>query len=219
MSCRTSNDGTVWMLAETFVKLFKFDGTVESIVEKHVSLKNVNYTICTGTDDKRFDKCAFLNSSGILELLCRSRVNYAREFTYWLLNVLLPSICTDPTKLFDEWRSSEANGKEVKLQTGHANVRGCVYIVTTDPLKRNDSLYKIGHTFELRECLDRLNEASPYEFYAEHLQLTENCVELERAILERFAIFRVSRGFFKLGMSQLRTVIDFCKTFCAKINN
>ncbi|AAR28814.1 bro-b [Leucania separata nucleopolyhedrovirus] len=213
----TESDQTVWMLAEPFVKLFKYTNSTNRVVGKHVSPKNMKYA----SDDERFKNSEFINCTGVLELLCRSRMKYAREFSYWLINVLLPSLCKNPIERFEEWKRSSA--EQVRSQVKPLNMRGCVYIVTNEMLKA-DRLYKIGCTFELRDCLFQLDSASPYDFYAEHLQLTEDCVELERRVFERFADRRLCRGFFRLDERQLRTVIDYCKRFssnksCASTNN
>ncbi|AIE47749.1 bro [Peridroma alphabaculovirus] len=210
--------GQLWMLANPFARILKYT-SAPNAVTKFVSKKNQKQ-YQNIIQNKAYvllniqPKSKFVNQSGLIELVFKSKMRYAAEFRYWLVNKLFPSLKINALNEFYVWRNDPNNTQILNEEIPKRDEQdlGCVYIITND-LYEKLNLYKIGYTHNLKDRLSELNVASAYDFRPVLVVPTEHCRRLESLLHSKYNEQRVKREFFQLTDDNLRTLTEFCNCF------
>ncbi|AAR28917.1 bro-i [Leucania separata nucleopolyhedrovirus] len=205
--------GQLWMLANPFARILEYSNAPNAI-SRFVSKNNwqcLKKIKCQITNYSLHPSSRFINKAGLLELVLKSRMRYAAEFRFWLVNELFPSLKIDALEDFEVWRVDPNNRQKLNEQLPipvQLN-SGCVYVVTND-LYEPLHLYKIGYTYNLKDRLSELNVASAYDFRAVFVIPTTSCRQLETMLHSKYQEHRVRREFFKLNNNHLHELSVFC---------
>lgn len=104
----------VWILADPFAKTLGYSNCAETIAT-HVSPKNqrmwkdfVSYNPSLIVKNVHA-RSTFINQAGVFELVMKSCTLYAREFGYWVNNVLFSRLQINPIDDFENWRNVPGN--------------------------------------------------------------------------------------------------------------
>ncbi|AFV50295.1 Bro4 [Heliothis virescens ascovirus 3g] len=218
ISVRDDND-QLWMLANPFASLLTYSRPNDAI-RNHVTNRNWrNFDNLQKFTDTMFSSLhpssRFINKSGLLELVIKSKMRYADEFRYWLVNELFPSLKIDALDDFAVWRNDPTNRQTLEEQLPRYDDQiepGCVYVITND-LYEPLHLYKIGYTCNLNDRLSELNVASAYDFRPVFVVPTKKCRQLESILHSKYEGQRFRREFFTLNEDNFIGLIKLCSDF------
>ncbi|ACH69512.1 BRO [Pseudalatia unipuncta granulovirus] len=222
---KVDENGEPWMVANPFADALNYSN-VNRAIRIHVSecnVKNFEYFrslrgSIRDANDSLFSlhpKTKFINKAGLLELVLKSRMRYAAEFRYWLVNELFPSLKINALDDFEMWRVDPKNKQTLMQQLPKDDQLGsgaCVYVITND-LYEPLHLYKIGYTYNLDDRLSELNVASAYDFRPVLVIPTKQCRQLETFLHSKYKEQRIRREFFKLNDKYLNDLIVICSHF------
>ncbi|BBB16562.1 Bro10 [Heliothis virescens ascovirus 3j] len=216
--------GQLWLLANPFARILEYSNAPKAIstfVTKsnqifYENIKSHHKTEVTSSTIQA--KSKFITKSGLHELVLKSRMRYAAEFRYWLVNELFPSLKIDALDDFDVWRVDPKNRKTLdeQLPKNDQLDPGCVYVITND-MYEPAHIYKIGYTYNLNERLSELNVASAFDFRPVLVVPTTHCRRLETLLHSKYDVQRVRREFFTLDSDHLRELREFCNDYLLNI--
>ncbi|ABO37228.1 Bro4 [Heliothis virescens ascovirus 3e] len=215
--------GKLWMLANPFARILEYSNAPKAIT-KFVSNKNqkcLEKLNTKMTSSYVQAKSKFINKTGLLELVIKSKMRFAAEFRYWLVNELFPSLNIDALDDFEVWRVDLKNRQTLEEQLPRDDdpiESGCVYVITNE-LYEPLHLYKIGYTCNLNDRLSELNVASAYDFRPVFVIPTKKCRQLEAMLHFKYEAQRVRREFFTLNYDQFVELIKFCTDFVTNTTN
>lgn len=216
-SIRDEDDGQVWLMANPFARVLEYVSAPNAIA-KFVSKTNqerldrIHYQV---TNLPYHPSTKFINKAGLLELVIKSKMRFAAEFRYWLVNELFPSLKIDALDDFAVWRTDPTNRQTLEEQLPRDDdpiESGCVYVITNE-LYEPLNVYKIGYTCSLNDRLAELNVASAYDFRPVFVVPTKKCRELESILHSKYEGQRVRREFFTLNDDNFIALIKFCSDF------
>lgn len=216
-SIRDEEDGQVWLMANSFARVLEYSNARNAIA-KFVSKTNqerldkIQYQV---TNLPYHPSTKFINKAGLLELVIKSKMRFAAEFRYWLVNELFPSLKIDALDDFAVWRTDPTNRQTLEEQLPRDNdpiESGCVYVITND-LYEPLNVYKIGYTCSLNDRLAELNVASAFDFRPVFVVPTKKCRQLEAILHSKYEVQRVRREFFTLNDDHFIALIKFCSDF------
>ncbi|AJP09004.1 Bro4 [Heliothis virescens ascovirus 3f] len=117
-SIRDEDDGQVWLMANPFARVLEY-----------VSAPNAIAKFVSKTNQERLDRIQyqvinlpyhpstkFINKAGLLELVIKSKMRFAAEFRYWLVNELFPTLKIDALDDFAVWRTDPTNRQTLEEQ-------------------------------------------------------------------------------------------------------
>ncbi|AWW14465.1 bro-4 [Hyposidra talaca nucleopolyhedrovirus] len=215
-------NGELWMLANPFARILGYSN-LRNAVTKHVSETNqlqlqnfqAPFQLSASVTSSLHPMSKFVNKPGLLELVIKSKMRYAAEFRYWLVNELFPSLKIDALDDFAVWRTDPMNRQTLDEQLPNDDDPlecGCVYVITNE-LYEPLHLYKIGYTCNLNDRLSELNVASAYDFRPVFVVPTKKCRQLEGMLHSKYEGQRVRREFFTLNDDHFVGLIKFCSDF------
>nr|WUR10823.1 BRO-A [Calliteara abietis nucleopolyhedrovirus] len=218
------DSGELWMLANPFARILEYSNAPKAIstyvkTNNQKFLENIQSThVRQITSSSIQAKSKFITKSGLHELVLKSRMRYAAEFRYWLVNELFPSLKIDALDDFDVWRVDPKNRQTLdeQLPKNDQLDPGCVYVITND-MYEPAHIYKIGYTYNLNERLLELNVASAFDFRPVLVVHTTHCRRLETLLHLKYDVQRVRREFFTLDGDHLRELREFCNNYLLNI--
>lgn len=226
-------NGERWFVANQFAAVLEYKN-LQKAVRQHVSRLNecyfgnlkayrpelTNVYVQAGS--------RMINRRGIYELLTGSKMRYARDFRYWITNVLFASMNREPIAAFEHWREEGENASLLDYQSRsdekvatedvscssstrtESRNNGCIYVLTNESLEP-EKIYKIGSTNDLGRRVACLNTGTPVDFYAVYVFSAKEHATLERELHKLFAEKRICREFFRLDDQDFVTLVEFCE--------
>ncbi|AYD68166.1 bro4 [Heliothis virescens ascovirus 3h] len=204
----------LWMLANPFARILEYSNAPNAIA-KFVGNKNQKCLEKLHSQVTNLHPLSkFINKAGLLELVIKSKMRYAAEFRYWLVNELFPSLKIDALDDFEVWRVDPKNRQTLEEQLPRNDQLdfGCVYVITND-MYEPAHIYKIGYTCNLNDRLSELNVASAYDFRPVFVVPTKKCRQLEAVLHTKFDMQRIRREFFTLNEDNFTELIKMCSDF------
>lgn len=179
-------NGKIWLKAKEIATFLGFVNEHNGI-KSHVNDEHRMYWRDLGSTMNAptwHIRTCFIDEIGLNKILFKSRLPDILQFKKWFLDYVLPSI------------------KSAVCATGF------VFLATT-AIYGSLGLYKIATTNDVNKSLVHMAETSPVPWVALSIIKADDCIALERNIVERLVNFQFDGGFFKFDNVE-QAIKEFC---------
>ena len=220
----------IWFKSKSIIKILEYKSIKDTVrdninKENKIQFKNIKRMNQNKNNSEQPDT-VYINESGLYTLLIKSRMKKAVEFQLWLINIALPKL--------REFGKYEVD-KKSKIKLDKLNKKIKLLKMSNNKLRKNmvknkyssgyhfyiikeDSMYKIGHTKNLKKRLAVYNTGKANNCEYAYYKKTDCAKEIEecmKALLNKY-IYKSNKEFYNCSLNKILKEVKKCLTIESK---